>query len=377
MKISYMKCFNLLLLPVLISFLSCSESESNKTSEATALKDYYQPEFLIGAALNGRQISGEAVDQNALIAREFNSYTAENAMKSMHIHPSRDEYNFEVPDQLYELAEKNGAKVHGHTLVWHSQLSRFFRDITDPEEMRTALTDHINTIAGRYTGRTDSWDVVNEAVEGDGALRESVFYNVLGEDYLTLAFKLASAADPEADLYYNDYSMTGEEKRKGVIRMVKKIQENGAKIDGIGMQGHWHLETPTLEEIETSILEYAALGLKVAITELDIDVLPNPRNVRGADINQSAELNDEINPYKEGLPDEVNDALARRYEDIFRLFKKHENLISRVTFWGVNDGNSWKNNFPVRGRTNYPLLFDRNNVPKKAYHQVMRVKKGA
>ncbi len=355
---------------------SCSENKVEEVPPDVGLKDYYKPEFLIGAALNGRQITGESTEQMDLIAREFNSYTAENVMKSMHIHPEKDSYNFEVPDKLFELADKNGAKVHGHTLIWHSQLSRFMREIDDPEEMRQAITEHISTIAGRYAGRIDSWDVVNEAVEGDGSLRESVFYKVLGEDYLTLAFQLAAAADPTADLYYNDYSMTGEAKRNGVIRMVKKIQENGAKIDGIGMQAHWHLETPTLEEIETSILEYAALGLKVAITELDIDVLPNPRNVSGADIGQRAELSDEINPYKEGLPDSVSDALAQRYEDIFRLFKKHEDVISRVTFWGVNDGNSWKNNFPVRGRTNYPLLFDRNNVPKKAYHQVMSVKKG-
>lgn len=366
----------LIWLIVAFVIISCSEDKVGELPADVGLKDYYAPEFLIGAALNRRQITGESTEQMDLIAREYNSYTAENDMKSMHIHPSRDEYNFDVPDKLFALAEKNGAKVHGHTLIWHSQLSRFIREIEDPDEMRQTLTDHINTIAGRYAGRIDSWDVVNEAVEGDGSLRESVFYKVLGEDYLTLAFDLAAAADPTADLYYNDYSMTGEAKRNGVIRMVKKIQENGAKIDGIGMQAHWHLETPTLEEIETSILEYAALGVKIAITELDIDVLPNPRNVSGADIGQRAELSDEINPYKEGLPESVNEALARRYEDIFRLFKKHEDLISRVTFWGVNDGNSWKNNFPVRGRTNYPLLFDRNNKPKKAYHQVMQVKTG-
>lgn len=363
----------LLLLTIVVAALSCSEKD---TKEA-ALKNYFENEFLIGAALSARQISEQTVNQNALIAREFNSYTAENVMKSMHIHPSKDEYNFDLPDQLFALADQNDAKVHGHTLIWHSQLSRFFQGVTDQDEMRTLMTDHINTIAGRYAGRVDSWDVVNEAVEGDGSLRASVFYNVLGEDYLSMAFQMTAAIDPDADLYYNDYSMTGEAKRKGVIRMVKKIQADGAKIDGIGMQGHWHLETPTLEEIETSILEYAALGLKVAITELDIDVLPNPGSVSGAEISQRAETNAAINPYTEGLPDSVSVALGKRYEDIFRLFKKHEKVISRVTLWGVNDGNSWKNNFPARGRTNYPLLFDRNNLPKEAYHRVMQVKKGA
>ncbi|NJB69851.1 endo-1,4-beta-xylanase [Saonia flava] len=372
-----MKAFKTLvvLTIALITYTSCKEKTvAVVEEEIPSLKASYENDFLIGSALNGRQINEEDSVQNALIAREFNSYTAENIMKSMHIHPAKDTFNFEMPDKLFALAEKNGAKVHGHTLIWHSQLSSFFYGIKDSTEMVSAMTDHINTIAGRYAGKLDSWDVVNEAVEGDGSLRKSVFLNVLGEDYLPLSFKLAAAADPQADLYYNDYSMTGEAKRKGVIEMVKKIQESGAKIDGIGMQGHWHLDSPSLEEIETSILEYAALGVKVAITELDIDVLPNPRNVEGADISQRAEIDAQNNPYVNGLPDSINVALAKRYEDLFKLFLKHSDKISRVTLWGVNDGDSWKNNFPARGRTNYCLLFDRNNQPKKAYESVMALK---
>ena len=168
--------------------------------------------------------------------------------------------------------------------------------------------------------------------------------------------------------------MTGAEKRDGVIRMVKMIQASGAKIDGIGMQGHWGLESPTIEEIETSILAYAALGVKVAITELDIDVLPNPRGVSGAEISQRADLKAEYNPYTEGLPKEIEEKQAKRYADIFALFLKHQDKISRVTLWGVNDGESWKNGFPVRGRTNYPLLFDRNDKPKAAYDSLMKLK---
>lgn len=341
---------------------------------AQSLRSHYDGVFLMGTALSANQILEKTEDQNALIAKEFNCYTAENNMKSQLIHPEEDTYSWEVSDALYALAAKNNAKVHGHTLIWHSQLSRFFREKKTKEEMIDAMTKHINTIAGRYAGKTESWDVVNEAVEGDGSLRKSVFLEVLGEDFLSLSFKLAAAADPKADLYYNDYSMTGVEKREGVIRMVKKIQESGAKIDGIGMQGHWGLESPTIEEIETSILAYAALGVKVAITELDIDVLPNPRNIRGAEISQRAENSIEINPYVEGLPAEVKAAQAKRYADIFALFIKHKDIISRVTFWGVNDGDSWKNNFPARGRTNHPLLFDRENKPKEAYTSIMKLK---
>lgn len=342
---------------------------------AQSLAKAYEKDFLIGTALNNNQILEKDPVQAALIAKEFNCYTAENVMKSQVIHPEEDKYNFEMADALYALAKKNNAKVHGHTLIWHSQLSRFFRDKKTPEELAAAMESHINTVAGRYAGKTVSWDVVNEAVEDDGSLRKSTFLNVMGEDYLALAFKLAAKADPNAELYYNDYSMTGKPKREGVIRMVKKIQESGAKIDGIGMQGHWHLETPTIEDIETSILAYAALGVKVAITELDIDVLPNPRNVQGADISQRAENTNELNPYVNGLPADVEAKLAKRYQDIFALFLKHKDKISRVTFWGVNDGDSWKNNFPARGRTNYPLIFDRENKPKEAYKSILALKK--
>lgn len=340
-----------------------------------SLSELYADDFLIGTALNRWQIMEQSEGQNEIIAKEFNVYTAENVTKSMHIHPEKDQYNWEPTDALYSLAEKNNAKVHGHTLIWHSQLSRFFRSIEDKAEMEAAMKEHIATIAGRYAGRTYSWDVVNEAVEGDGSLRNSVFLKVLGEDYLTMAFKMAEEADPNADLYYNDYSMTNPAKREGVIRMVKKMQENGAKIDGIGMQGHWHLESPTIEEIEESILAYASLGVKVSITELDIDVLPNPRNIRGAEISQRAENSTDINPYTEGLPEEIQEKLANRYKEIFELFLKHRDVIDRVTLWGVNDGNSWKNNFPARGRTNYPLLFDRDNHPKLAYNKIITLKK--
>jgi endo-1,4-beta-xylanase len=354
-------------------FLACKSSTPLELEPIT-IKDEFVDDFYLGTALSLNQINEFDSVQSALIAREFNAYTAENVMKSMHIHPSRDTFNFEAPDKLYALAKKNNAVVHGHTLVWHSQLSNFFKDIKDSTEMVTALTHHINTIAGRYKDRTLSWDVVNEAVEGDGSLRKSVFLDVLGEGYLPLAFKLAAAADPKADLYYNDYSMTGADKRAGVIKMVKMIQATGAKIDGIGMQGHWHLDSPTIAEIETSILAYAALGVKVAITELDIDVLPNPKNVEGADISQKAEIDALNNPYTKGLPEPVVAAQTQRYKDIFALFLKHQDKISRVTFWGVNDGDSWKNDFPAKGRTNYPLLFDRENKPKSAYAAILGLK---
>ncbi|AWW00409.1 endo-1,4-beta-xylanase [Arcticibacterium luteifluviistationis] len=364
------------------SLIACNSSKDKAGPVAidgpdpikTRLREAYKDDFYIGAALNSSQISESDTKQAGLIALQFNSVTAENAMKSSQIHPSENVYNFEVPDKLAALAEKHDMAFHGHTLVWHSQLSSFINDITDSTKMANALKAHIEAVAGRYKGKTYSWDVVNEAVEGDGSLRESVFLKAMGEDYLSFAFKTAAAVDPNADLYYNDYSMTGAQKRAGVIKMIKKIQASGAKIDGIGMQGHWGLEYPSILEIETSIEQYAALGLKIAITELDIDVLPNPDGVSGADISQSAELKAEYNPYVDGLPDDIAEKQAKRYADLFALFLKHKDKIDRVTFWGVNDGESWKNNFPVNGRTNYPLLFDRDNKKKKAFEAIMALK---
>jgi endo-1,4-beta-xylanase len=246
--------------------------------------------------------------------------------------------------------------------------------IKDSVTMADAMTNHINTIVSRYKGRINSWDVVNEALNEDGTLRKSVFLKTYGKDFLTLAYKLAAKADPKTDLYYNDYNLCTPKKRKGAVELVKNLQKNGAKIDGIGEQGHWHLNTPTLEEIEQTILDFSALGIKVAITELDISVLPNPKNVVGADINQRAEASEKMNPYPKVLPDSIQKQLADRYEAIFKIFLKHQDKISRVTFWGVNDTQTWLNDFPVRGRTNYPLLFDREYKPKKAYFSILSLK---
>lgn len=359
--------------------LSVAVSCNNKPKEEVpakpkTLSNVYEDAFYIGAAINRFQIEGRDSVMANILANEFNSITAENEMKSMNIHPQRDTFNFEVADKFVELGEKNNMFIHGHTLIWHSQLSRWFREIEDSTEFATAVESHVKDIVERYKGRIDSWDVVNEALNEDGTLRKSIFLEKMGEDYLASAFKWTSEIDPNTDLYYNDYNMTKPSKRQGAIRLVKNILDQGIKVDGIGMQGHWHLERPSLEEIEQSILDYAALGVKVAITELDISVLPNPEDLEGAEISQNFENSELLNPYKEGLPDSIQVKLANRYKDIFKIFLKHKDKISRVTFWGVSDGQSWLNGFPVRGRTNYPLLFDRDLKPKAAYDTIIALK---
>lgn len=366
-----MKFINPYLLAIsTVFFVNCS---SNK--ETLTLKDSYKNDFYIGTALSADQIEEKDPKVDSLIRTEFNAITAENIMKSMYTHPQKDKYDFTLSDKFVAYGEKNKMFIHGHTLIWHSQLAPWMEKIADSTEMKAFMKDHITTIVSKYKGRINSWDVVNEALNEDGTLRPSVFLKTLGEKYLVDAFKLAAKADPKVDLYYNDYNIEEPAKRAGAIALIKKIKAEGGKIDGVGIQGHWRLHSPSIEEIEKSILEYSALGIKVAFTELDITVLPNPWDLKGADVNQNFEGSAKMNPYPKTLPDSVQTKLAERYASIFKLFLKHKDKISRVTFWGVYDGQSWLNDWPIKGRTNYPLPFDKDLKHKQAYDSILKLNK--
>lgn len=327
---------------------------------------------MIGAALNAEQIEEKEPNAAALVPQQFNAVTPENIMKAEIIHPEWGRYNFDLSDKIAEYGKKHNIKVNGHTLIWHSQLPAYARNIKDVDSFKTFFNNHITTIASRYNDKIYSWDVVNEALEEDGSMRKSVFLNKLGENFVTEAFRLAQKAAPNTELYYNDYNIEQPKKRAGAITLIKKIQAAGVRIDGVGIQGHWHVGRVPFKEIEESILDYSALGMKVMFTELDIEVLP--RNFQGADVSQRVASNPELNPYVNGLPDSVQHQLSLDYENLFKLFLKHKDKITRVTFWGVNDGQSWLNGWPVRGRTNYPLLFDRQYKPKPAYYKVIALK---
>ncbi len=366
-----MKFINPYLLAIsTVFFVNCS---SNK--ETLTLKDSYKNDFYIGTALSADQIEEKDAKVDSLIRTEFNAITAENIMKSMYTHPQKDKYDFSLSDKFVAYGEKNKMFIHGHTLIWHSQLAPWMEKIADSTEMKAFMKDHITTIVSKYKGRINSWDVVNEALNEDGTLRPSVFLKTLGEKYLVDAFKLAAKADPKVDLYYNDYNIEEPAKRAGAIALIKKIKAEGGKIDGVGIQGHWRLHSPSIKEIEKSILEYSALGIKVAFTELDITVLPNPWDLKGADVNQNFEGSAKMNPYPKTLPDSVQTKLAERYASIFKLFLKHKDKISRVTFWGVYDGQSWLNDWPIKGRTNYPLPFDKDLKHKPAYDSILKLNK--
>jgi len=340
----------------------------------SSLKNHFKHDFLIGSALNVSEIEEKLPATKLLIPAQFNAISPENVMKCEVIHPEWNVYHFDLADQYVNYGRKYNMFIVGHTLIWHSQLSAFVKNIQSPDSLLLFMTNHINTVAGRYAGKINSWDVVNEALNEDGTLHNSIFLEKLGEDYIRKAFELAGKAAPGAELYYNDYNIEQPIKRAGVIALVKKLKAAGTRIDGIGIQGHWSIKGPSLVDIENSILEYSALGLKVSFTELDLTCLPNPWDLTGADVSQNFENSPFMNPYPKALPDSVQLRLANCYEGLFKLFIKHKDKIERVTFWGVNDGQSWLNNWPIKGRTNYPLLFDRNYKPKPAFEKVITLK---
>jgi endo-1,4-beta-xylanase len=343
-------------------------------AEIPSLREIFKSDFAIGTALSARQIEEGDPIEAGLIPQQFSAVTPENIMKAEIIHPGWDRYNFDPADKLVAYAKKHNMIVNAHNLIWHSQLPSYMRRMKDPDSVRRYFVNHISTVAGRYDGQVYSWDVVNEALNEDGTLRKSIFLNALGEDYVVDAFRLAQKAAPHTRLYYNDYNIESPKKRAGAIALIKKIQAAGVRIDGVGIQGHWKAGKIPLEDIEASIREFSALGVEVMFTELDLSVLPNPFNGNGADVNQRAANTESMNPYKNGLPDSVQATLTRGYEDLFSLFLKYPGKISRVTFWGVDDGQSWLNNWPVPGRTNYPLLFDRQFKPKPAFYGVIETK---
>ena len=345
----------------------------------TALKDAFKNDFLIGAALNESQFSGSDSPAVALVKQQFNSISPENVLKWESVHPAPGELSFTGADHYVEFGVKNKMFIIGHNLIWHSQTPKWvFQDADGKPVGRDVLLarmrDHIVTVVGRYQGRIGGWDVVNEALNEDGSLRESPWRKIIGEDYLLKAYEFAREADPSAELYYNDFSLENLPKRNGAIALIKKLQSQGVKISAVGLQGHYKMDWPATNLLDETISAFSKLGVKVMITELDLDVLPAPTKNQGADVAMNFAAQSELNPFTNGLPDSVQNNLAQRYADLFSVFVKHRDSISRVTFWGVTDADSWLNNWPVKGRTAYPLLFDRSCHPKPAFAAVIQTK---
>ena len=348
------------------------------SQKAPALKDAFKDSFLMGVAINQKQIFEQDERGVQIITSQFNSISPENVLKWEKVHPQPATYDFKGADRYVAFGEKYHMFTIGHVLLWHNQTPRWvFQDDkgnpVDRETLLSRLRDHIHTVVGRYKGRIQGWDVVNEALNEDGTLRQSPWMKIIGEDYISKAFEYAHEADPKAELYYDDYSVENEAKRNGTIELIKKLKAQGVSIAAAGLQGHYKMDWPTVEQVDATIAGLSKLGVKVNITELDIDVLPAASRDRGADINLNVKSQPQLNPYASGLPEPVQQALAKRYAELFSVFQEHRDVMDRVTLWGVTDQDSWLNNWPIKGRTNYPLPFDREGKPKPAFNAVIQV----
>lgn len=362
---------------ILIGLAALTASGLSAQRSDGTLKKAFQDKFYIGTAMSLPQIDGTDQKAAAIIKKQFSSVVAENCMKSMFLQPTEGKFFFDDADKFVDFGIKNKMFIIGHTLIWHSQLPKWFfldsngKDVS-PEVLKQRMKSHITTVVSRYKGKVKGWDVVNEAILEDGTYRKSKFYEILGEDFIPLAFQYAQEADPNAELYYNDYNEWYPDKVKAVIKMVKNLKSKGIRIDGVGMQSHVGMDNPSMDEYEKAILAYSNAGVKVNITELEISALPSPWG-SSANVSDTVAYQKEMNPYTKGLPKEVETKWEKRYLDFFGLFLQHKDKIRRVTLWGVTDKQSWKNDFPVKGRTDYPLLFDRKDQEKPVVQKIIKL----
>ena len=339
--------------------------------EPTNLKEAYGAKFALGAAIDTPNLKEAEL---AVLLANFTNITPENCMKPAPIEPEEGKYAFAEADALVDFAQRKGLKINGHCLIWNEQCPEwFFLDNGKPADRGLVLKrmiDHITTQVTHFKGKVFSWDVVNEAL-GDGSeyLKPTRWQKSIGDDYIAQAFITASKTDPQAELYYNDYNIEQPDKREKALRLIRDLKKQKIRIDGIGIQGHWELDKIPYKDIEDSIIAFHNEGLKVMITELDLDMVP--RSMSGA--NASAHDQGTDDPYANGCPPEILQRQADQYARLFALFRKHADKISRVTFWGLDDGRSWLNTWP-RQRTNYPLLWGRDLQPKPALPAVLQEK---
>lgn len=332
--------------------------------QGPTIKAAYKDHFLIGAA---GDLPGNYSDQErGLVTENFNIVTPENCMKPAQVHPSENTWRFERPDGLVNWCSDNDLAIHGHTLVWHAQTNDwFFRD-GDKAAVTQRLKDHISTLVGRYKGKILSWDVVNEAINDRGNaqttqtenLRNSSWLQVMGPEFLTLAFQFAHEADPDARLYYNDYGIEAGHKHASSMVLLRRLIKDGAPIHGVGIQGHWSTTHIPYAALDKALSDYAALGLKVSITELDVTIRGASGGQFGAGFGRRR--------FGGGPPPSPQDlqAQAEAYAQLFAILIKHKDVVERVTFWGLSDRRTWRYG-------QHPLIFDSNNQRKPAYAAIV------
>jgi len=372
---------NLLITSQLLLFLLfAAPVQGGEGMDIPKLKDAFKGKFDVGAAINKGLFKEKGQPTLRLVADQFNSISPESSLKWGHFNPKPGVYNYTDADAFVEFGQKNKMYVLGHVLFWHNQTPDWvFKDkngkTLSREQLLKRMRERVRHLAKRYGSRIHAWDVVNEAFMDNGELRDSQWTRIIGDDFIKQAFRIANEELPaNVELLYNDYSMYGKEKRDAVLKMIRELKQKKIRIDGVGMQGHWSVNGDYLPNIEASIVAFSQAGVDVHITELDIDVLPRKAGMWGADVRKRFEGDASMDPYRNGLPEAKQQELAKRYTDLFQLFLKHKDKIKRVTFWGPTDRYSWLNNWPIKGRTSHPLLFDRDRKPKPAFHAVVGLK---
>lgn len=379
------KHFNQVLAPAALATLALVATSCSKGPETNAtpsLHEAFEGLFLIGGTLSDSMLENPSDPGYKVVAKHFNSLSPENCMKWGRMNPTPTETHYELVDSFVRYGSQNQQALVGHTLFWHSQTPDWvYQDAAGKELSGEALLarmrERAELMAKRWGDEILYWDVVNESILGDGSWRKSKYQQIIGDDFTEQAFRIASETlPPHAKLLYNDYSMTDPGRRDAVVAMVKDFKSKGIRIDGIGMQGHWLMDFPDTADIAASIAAFAATGVKVHITELDIDLLGRAAFF-GANVDaEKLVATPENNPYPDGnLPASEEERFAQRYQEIFEMLVQQADHIERVTFWGVSDKTNWLNNFPVRGRTNFSLLFDRNFQPKPAFYRVLETAK--
>ena len=336
--------------------------------DPTGYKDTYKDYFTVGVAVNIRNVSD--ADQIALIKKNFNSITAENDMKVVSLQPREGEWNWENADKIANFCRENGIPLRGHTLCWHSQFADWmFVDDKGNEVSKEVfyerLRTHIHTVVNRYKDIVYCWDVVNEAMaDGDGRpnrwtrevpspYRQSRHFKLCGDEFIAKAFEFAHEADPNALLFYNDYNAADPAKRDRIYDMVKKMKDAGVPVHGIGMQGHYNIYGPSNEDIEAAIEKYATIVDHIHFTELDIRI----NEEMGGGLQFSRGQAGEVPAY-------VKTMHEAKYADLFRILRKHKDVVKNVTFWNLSDRDSWL------GANNYPLPFDKDYKAKNVYRVI-------
>ncbi len=343
--------------------------------EQLGLRDVLGAGVLVGCAIDGGLPAALRPVERKLLCHHFNALTPENLLKPGNAQPTEGRFNLRDADATVAFARANNLAVIGHCLMWHQQCPDwFFKNggaAASRDLLLARMEKHIDTVVGRYRGMIHGWDVFNEAIAEPGDyLRDTPFTQIAGPDVIADAFRMAHAADPDAELYYNDFNIEVPDKRERTLRLLRELLDAGVRVDAVGIQGHWLLDRVPFDDLEAAIEAFHALGLKVMITELDLDVVERPDCGADVAVHHDYSVADDV--YRQGCPDEVLRRQAEQYAKLFDLIRRHADKVARVSFWGLHDGRSWLNYWPGE-RTNHPLLFDRDCRPKIAYDAVARM----